>query len=677
MIKAKRLLTSMIFFSVLISGLANSAEKIELIEKWPDEKSGLMAICGERLFFGDIREVRVFDLDLNLRNTIPIKGVGEIWGVHPSSETPDRLYLGLGTGGLGIIDISEPDNVQKEGRFLGSADTDGVCSGISVAGSKAFCATGYSGIQVLDVSNPSAPQSIGQPFLPGAIAQVIARGILSSGGRIFVADSLNGLWSINPAETDFSRDFLMMTSPGARCILPFNDPMNGIWLGGGEKLVRVRLDSGKMSAAESLNITKPVDLAYLGDGIIVADSEAGIRHARMKESAPEITGTTKTEGIIAHSVAASGSRFFAGDHRWGIRSSDQKDGIIPEGFNGPSVRLMPLISGLAGADNGNNVFATVSDPSDPSQNGIIAFDTSTVLQPSVVDRIRLQGEPSSIKISGKTAYVACGSSGLKIIDISGFTSFSEKSSISFSDKALDLEVSGNLAYVAADSAGLRIVDVSDITRPVEKGSFSKDGFRCQNISIKDKTVFVSDPLSGVRIINVTSSESPSQISSIEETGRVTGICSAGDFLYLGTSDAGLKIYDISDPSAPRLRGNIAIETNSLSWKMACVSGTVFIALGDKGTRAVDVSKPEAPVLLNGWKYDETPASGIWARNGDPVFLYLSAERSGLRILGLKKDPEDDQPPFEPDSFVPSVKHSECFIGSVWDPGMRIKKILDF
>ena len=73
-------------------------------------------------------------------------------------ERCKRLCLRGGwLGGLQVIDISTP----TAPVIVGSVDTPGYAVGVSVANGYAYVAAGRSGLQVIDISTPTAPVIVG------------------------------------------------------------------------------------------------------------------------------------------------------------------------------------------------------------------------------------------------------------------------------------------------------------------------------------------------------------------------------------------------------------------------------------------------------------------------------------------------------------------------------------
>jgi hypothetical protein len=99
----------------------------------------------------------------------------------------DYAYVADYWSGLHIIDVSDPRNPQE----VGSYDTPGSTRNLAVAGSYAYMADGSTGLRVIDVSDPQDPQEVGYYDTPG-----YAFGVAFAGGYAYVADYWSGLQTI-------------------------------------------------------------------------------------------------------------------------------------------------------------------------------------------------------------------------------------------------------------------------------------------------------------------------------------------------------------------------------------------------------------------------------------------------------------------------------------------------
>jgi len=75
-------------------------------------------------------------------------------------------YVADGLSGLQVMDITDP----TAPVIVGSVDTSGYAKGVNVAGNYAYVADGYSGLQVMDITDPTVPVIVGSMDTPGKSA---------------------------------------------------------------------------------------------------------------------------------------------------------------------------------------------------------------------------------------------------------------------------------------------------------------------------------------------------------------------------------------------------------------------------------------------------------------------------------------------------------------------------
>ena len=92
-------------------------------------------------------------------------------------------------------------------------------------------------------------------------------------------------------------------------------------------------------------------------------------------------------------------------------------------------------------------------------------------------------------------------------------------------------------------------------------------------------------------MNIANPAAPTVLGRYEALQSPRRLRVIGTLAYI-TSDAGLSILDITDPSHPLLRGNRSIQAaNNLA-----VSGKLVIVAGSAGLSIVDVSDPTRPLI---------------------------------------------------------------------------------
>ena len=82
-------------------------------------------------------------------------------------------YLAGGEGGLFIVDLGADGYLPQ---LIGTADTPGGALGLDIAGNYAYIADNLTGLQVVDVANPTAPRVVASIATPAAAQDVRAQG---------------------------------------------------------------------------------------------------------------------------------------------------------------------------------------------------------------------------------------------------------------------------------------------------------------------------------------------------------------------------------------------------------------------------------------------------------------------------------------------------------------------
>ncbi len=285
---------------------------------------------------------------------------GEARAVYVSGN---YAYVADMYSGMHIIDISDPSDPEIEGTYL----TLSAAYDVHVSGKYAYIATREAGLQIIDVSDPTSPS------LVATHDTWFAEGIYLSGKYAYLADSDEGLKIIDISD-------------------PINPTLEGTYATGGySSEVYV---SGKFAyvTTASTNDLRIVDIS--------------------NPSSPSFEGTYAMPDS-AHGVYVSGKYAYVAVESAGMLIID------------------------------------VSDPSNPSLEQ--TFSTS--------------GEAWDIYVSGNYAYVADGNSGLQVIDISDPDSPSLEGTCATSTSAIGVYVCGKYAYVADWTSGLQIVDISGISTP--------------------------------------------------------------------------------------------------------------------------------------------------------------------------------------------------------------------
>jgi hypothetical protein len=126
----------------------------------------------------------------HLENGTEVPNVLSAWMDLPGSAEyiinipgTKRACIASGPAGLQIVDYSDTSHI----KVAGSLSLGGYAKDVCISGNTVFVATELQGVQIIDISDNSAPQRIGKVKLPDV------RGIDVKDGFIYAADQYQGL----------------------------------------------------------------------------------------------------------------------------------------------------------------------------------------------------------------------------------------------------------------------------------------------------------------------------------------------------------------------------------------------------------------------------------------------------------------------------------------------------
>lgn len=183
----------------------------------------------------------------------------------------------------------------------------------------------------------------------------------------------------------------------------------------------------------------------------------------------------------------------------------------------------------------------------------------------------------------------------RIIDVSDPAAPVLAASTSHGHRIYDVAIDGNYAYVAVVT-GLAVVDISTPASPVTVGSVSTPGWTYSVVKVGNYVYAGSWQTGGLKIFDVSDPANPAVVSSYDTVGNATFVSYVNGYVYLsdGTTTEGMLIFDVSDPADPQLVNSII--TGGVPGLVA-VKGNIAYMGDSTGLRIYDVTDPTAPVLL--------------------------------------------------------------------------------
>ena len=417
-------------------------------------------------------------------------------------------YVANYDSGLQIFNISNP----SAPNLTGSYDIDGVAYDVQVVGDYAYVGSGNLKLRILNISNPLAPTLAGSYDSSGQGVQVV-------GNYAYVPDGGRGLKILN------------VTNPSAPTLV---------------------------ASYETGNAT---DVQVIGNYAYVAGGYSGLQIFNISNpSAPALAASYDTNGS-AFQVQVVGNYAYIADYSSGLQIINISN---------------PLAPTLAGSYN--------------TTYGI-AYD---------------------VQVVGNYAYVAGGTSGLQIINISNPSAPTLAGSYdALYDAVVDgVEIVENYAYISYvyyddvdnERSGLQIINISNPFAPTLAGSYdtgyvpspSRVGLRENRVQVVGNYAYIANRDSGLQILNISNPSAPTLAGSYDTLNSAQGVKIVGNYAYISDQDLGLQILNISNPSAPTFAGSY--DSGGSPHGVQIVGNYAYVADGLGGLKILDVSDFVAATL---------------------------------------------------------------------------------
>ena len=488
-----------------------------------------------------------------------------------SSDGKGHLYVACGSGGLQILDVSNP----SAPVILGSYDTRGFTEGVALFNQYVVLADGPQGVQILDVSNPKSPRYVAEAYPLAYTYDVVVNGNVA-----YAAAGGSGLLVID------------LSNPKA----PVENNL-------------IKLDGFYY------------DLALAGGKLYAAGAWGGV--AMLDLASP-------FSPVVSNQIETSGWAMALYVQDSSLLVMDGADGAMLYDITGTTLKQKSSFTMggfvLAGTLSGKNAF--VMD----KEKGLLSIDFSSAANPKLSSRWMPILDGRRVTISGTTGYISGGLSGMHVIDLSNpnnpVETFWYDTEGGYANKVIVADKTAYLSSHLATDTPLLIFDVSDPLKPVKVGAVPNDeavfntAFR--SITLNNGYIYVPGEFYDMAV-DVRNPGSPKVVSKIP-MGNPVNADSSGNLL-ITTSDQ-MHLVDISDPTNIQLI--TTMDKHSSGEAIKFIDETTVITSGDAGIWIVDVSNPSSPrklaqLAISGTVMDIT-IEGTTA--------YLSTLGNGIQIVDI-------------------------------------------
>ena len=270
-------------------------------------------------------------------------------------------------------------------------------------------------------------------------------------------------------------------------------------------------------------------------------------------------------------------------------------------------------------------YAYIADGSD----GLIVLDVSNPGSPKLVGSYDTDGTAYGVYVNGNYAYVTTQHvnnqevGGLVVFDISDPTN---PTLIGRNDKGwYEICVRGGYAYVADGFDGLDVIDVNDPSNPVLVGNYDTGNYAV-GVYVTGNYAYVADQSDGLDILDVSNPSHPEFMGNYDTGDYAVGVYVTGKYAYVAAENSGFDILDMSDPKNPKLLGNL--HTNGSPRNVYVIGNYAYVTDQSDGLDVIDVSDPGRPKLVD--NYDtEGNAYNLHVSN---AYIYVADWSDGIVIL---------------------------------------------
>ena len=232
------------------------------------------------------------------------------------------------------------------------------------------------------------------------------------------------------------------------------------------------------------------------------------------------------------------------------------------------------------------------------------------------------GMSYGLAIKNNYAYITTNSS-LFILDVKNPEKPVKSSEFVVGSPSFGLSILDNFAFLAASDRGLVIVDISDPGEPCAVGEYHGGG-TMYNVKAVDDLCFTINYEKGFEIIDISNPAEPKRISGIPLTPR--GFWIYEDTAYVSDPGTGLFILDISN------QGNIkewgVVEETKGAGGLRVHNGKLFVGSYENWIKVYDISDLWAPRFIVGHTYPyEVSGFAVWND-------YLVTNYQGIKIQDI-------------------------------------------
>lgn len=467
-----------------------------------------------------------------------------------------------------------------------------------------------------------------EPFVAGTAAAAAANAAVFDSGYLYVADGAHGLRVFRALNVASPVQTAQLATSDARDVF-VSGRYAYIADGAGGLRIANLANPANPSLVASFATTDAQGVYVQGSQALVADGAGGLRIINVANPAsPSLVGTLATTD--ARAVRGAGRYAYLADGTGGMKIVD---------LNTPA---SPSLRGAVATSDARDLavsgrFVYVAD----GVGGLRIISASTLSAPVQLAQLAVAGARGVDVLAG-TAYVAAGPNGLRVVDVADESAPAERGFVD-TGEARHVVAAGAYAYVAAAANGVRLVALADVGATVSRvARFARDASNGHDnptqIAVSGNYAYLADGNYGIRVLDVSNPSAPFQVGVIATNGaaEVVSVHVQGNQLYAAQKHYGAAIYDIANPATPALIyacDNAGDMTGQpCSWPRAVFGAGryLYVADGSYGLVILDATSPISKIVGMSYYVHGSFPDAVYVLGR---YAYLGSE-AGMRIFDV-------------------------------------------
>jgi hypothetical protein len=480
---------------------------------------------------------------------------------HDVQVVGNRAYHAAGAAGLLILDVTDPNNPVQLGVYH---DPAGEALAVAVQGDYAFVAFGARELQIVNIADPANPfRAAGfyATYRPSGGAYgtgdttVSAADLVLEGNIVYLADGISGLQIVDISNPTNPTGLSVYPAPGAAYQVQLKNKVVTLesygvaFQMGGECLVNVsnpRSPTLVSPCGPPSSLLGVMTVASAGNILYEGSFPVGFEILDISTpSRPVRLGGLPTTAYI-FDIAIEQNLALVANYSAGAQIIDVSNPASPK------------ILANYPAPNGTNVYgvALAGNIGYVTLRNLHIIDLSVPASPKLL--AVYQADTANVTVAGNLAFLPEANQ-VEIVNVSDPRHPAHVANLTVSG-VREVAIQDKLAYLAGDN-GLSIFDITDPSIPAPLGAYTLQTRYVfgASLALKGHYAFVGANIGGVLVFDVHNPAAPTLLGSYDTAGWTTSVAvsDTAPQVFAADGPAGVKTFTETFSSAPRVTLNLS------------------------------------------------------------------------------------------------------------------------